>query len=256
MRHPAITRRAWLAALGLAPWAALAQPAVLRTVAQSGAPVKYAPGDSSRPGICAEVVGAVERLDTGLRFEGQRRLTPLRRIERMLAQGEIDVFFCLLNSAERARQWDYLPVPLYRVRHVAVQRQNDPTTLRGIAELRGAGIDKPVLVAQGSVLAQTLTQARVPFSDAARSDLDALRMLMLGRSDVVYGQDMTLLPLLSLPEFAGRLRAAPVAFHEETQFAVVAKHLPPALTRRLLQALQTLEREGFLRDLAERYRHP
>lgn len=255
-------RRTLLAALGLAPaWLARAAepaplPPPLRTFAQSGALLKYAPGDARRPGLCAEILRAVERLDAGLHFSGDERQAPLRRIERMLAGGEIDVFFCLLKSPERSQRWNYLPVPLYPVRHVAVQRRDDPTELKGLNELLAAGRRKPVLVAQGSLLAGVLARAQVPYSDVARSDLEALRMLALGRSDVVYGQDMTLTPLLRAPELAGRLRLAPAVFHEEAQYVAVARHLPERLVQRLTQALQTLERDGTLRALTDKYRQP
>lgn len=262
MTNLLLGRRAALLALSLAPalLARAAEPAAtaasLRTIAQAGAPVKYAPGNVRRPGLCIEILQAVERIDPGLRFSGQELQAPLRRIERMLAGREIDVFFCLLSSPERSRQWDYLPVPLYRVRHVAVQRIDDTTELLGINELLAAGRRKPVLVAQGSLLAGALAQAKVPFSDVARSDLDALRMLALGRSDVVYGQDMTLVPLLREPELAGRLRVAPAVFQEDSQYAVVSKQLPASTVRRLTLALQALEREGVLRTLADKYRQP
>jgi hypothetical protein len=37
---------------------------------------------------------------------------------------------------------------------------------------------------------------------------------------------------------------------------VTARHLPPETARRLGRALETLEREGFLRSLGEKYRQP
>ena len=229
---------------------------VLRTAAQDSAPVKYASGNPARPGLCAELLQAIERLDPTLHFSGQGRLMPLRRIERMLAQREIDVFLCLIRSPERQRHWDYLPVPLYPIRHRVVQRSDDATDLAGWPELRELGRRKPVLVAQGSVLAYALNEAQVPHSDAARTDAEALRMLLLGRTDAVYAQDMALLPLLREPEFAGRLRLAPMVFQEEAQYAAVARGLNPAIAQRLTRALQTLEREGRLRALAEKYRQP
>jgi len=260
MTKSLLGRRLVLAALAGAPWmlagVAAADAAPLRSVAQSGAPVKYAPGNRRRPGLCTEILQAVGRIDTGLRFAGLELQAPLRRIERMLAGGEIDVFFCLLMSPERSRQWDYLPVPLYRVRHVVVQRADDPAEIAGTAELQAAGRRKPVLVAQGSALTQALARSQVAYSDVARSDLEALRMLALGRSDVVYGQDMALLPLLREPELAGRLRLGAAVFQEDTQYAVVARHVPAATAQRLTLALQALERDGSLRALAEKYRQP
>jgi ABC-type amino acid transport substrate-binding protein len=232
-----------------------AEPALsLRTASQAGAPAKYAPVDLRYPGLCAELRQAVERVDPGLRFSGQDHLLPLRRVERMLSQQEIDVFFCLIRSAERARQWDYLPVPLYRVRHRVVLRVEDGHEILGWPELRALSLGKPVLVAQGSVLAQTLAQAQVSYSEAPRSDAEALRMLLLGRADAVYVQDMSVAPLLAMSEFAGRLRLAEPVFQEDEQWVAVSRGLSPAARQRLVRALQTLEREGRLRTLAERYR--
>ena len=42
----------------------------------------------------------------------------LRRLELLLSQGELDVFFCMLKSSRREQLMNFLPVPLYRVRHV------------------------------------------------------------------------------------------------------------------------------------------
>ncbi len=245
---------AWmLLCLALLPGIAAAQT-TLRTVLQSGAPVKYDPQQAARPGLCLELLRAVEALDPGLRFSGLNLQAPLRRIERMLEGGEIDVFFCLLDTPQRRRLADYLPVPLYTVRHWVVQRSEDARSISGYAELREAGQRKPVLVAQGSVLAQSLQAAGVPFSDVARSDVEALRMLALGRSDALYGQDMTLRPLLQGQGEGARFRVASGDFKVENHYAVVGRHLPEATASRLLRALQQLERSGKLAELQQKYR--
>jgi hypothetical protein len=66
---------------------------VLRTAIQSGSLAKYAPDDAENPGLCLEMLRAVERVDPGLHFVGLDLRAPLLRVERLLAQGEIDVFF-------------------------------------------------------------------------------------------------------------------------------------------------------------------
>lgn len=226
----------------------------LRTIAQRGAPVKYAPGHAERPGLCSEVMDLLEQADPGLRFTGRDQSATLRRVELMLERGEIDVFFCLLDTPERRRRFDYLSVPLYRIRPLLVQRADELAPPPTLAELAQASRARPVLVAQGSVLAQMLARAGVTINDSANTDEAALRMLALGRVDFVFGQDMTLLPLLRQPEFASRLRVSEGAqFEVETHYAVVGRHVPKALVQRLEVALQTLERQGRLRALAEKY---
>jgi len=231
-----------------------AAPIVLRTVQQSGAIGKYgAPGEAQMPGLCSEILTALERIDPRLHFTGLGTHAPLRRIERMLAQDEIDVFLCLLKSPEREKQWRYLPVPLYRIRHVLVQRIDDPTEYRSLADLAEPSRRKPVLVGQGTLLREALTRAGV-VSSAPPSEREALKMLAIGRSDAVYGQDVNLLRMVRETGFTNQLRIAPTAFYEEFQYAVVSQQLSPELQLRLTQDLQQLEREGVLRALADKYR--
>lgn len=240
--------------LALPVLAAQAQVVQLRTAQQSGSIAKYAqPGEAQLPGLCMEVLRAVERVDPGLRFTGLETRAPLRRVERMLAQGEIDVFFCLLKTPERLRQWRYLPVPLYRIRHMVVQRSSDPTELRSLADLVEAGHKKPVLVTQGTVLAQTLERAQVRTGEAP-SEREALQMLLLGRTDAVYGQDVNLIRNLRESGFGDRLRLSPTVFFEDIQYATVGQQVSPEIEQRLSAALQALERDGSLKAIAEKYR--
>lgn len=251
-------RRGFLAlccALLVGGAAAQTGPAVvsLRTVQQSGSIAKYAASsDAPLPGICMEILRAVERVDPGLRFVGVESRAPLRRVERMLAQNEIDVFFCLLKSPERAQQWRYLPVPLYRIRHMVVQRIGAPE-ITSLRDLVATGQQKPVLVTQGTLLAQTLARAHVVTGEAP-SEREALQMLLLGRTDAVYGQDVNLLRNLRESGLSDRLRLSPTVFQEDVQYATVSRQLPAEIEQRLTLALQTLDRDGQLRAIADRYR--
>ena len=226
----------------------------MRTAEQSGSIGKYGdPNESAMPGLCTEILRAVERVDPGLHFAGTTTRAPLRRIETMLAQNQLDAFFCLLKSPEREQQWRYLPVPLYRIRHRVVQRADDPKELRSLADLAQQSRTKPVLVMQGTLLRQTLDRAKVVTS-APPSEREALQMLLLGRADAVYGQDIGLLRALREARMEDRLRLSPTVFAEEFQYAVVSRQVPAEAERRLTQALQTLERDGTLKALADKYR--
>ncbi len=246
----------WLAActFACASAAHAAPQLLLRTAQQSGSIGKYAlPGESALPGLCTEIQRAVERVDPALHFAGTSIRAPLRRIETMLAQGQIDVFFCLLKSPEREQQWRYLPTPLYTVRHRIVQRIDDRKELRSLADLAQSSRTKPVLVMQGTLLQGFLTRADVATS-APPSEREALRMLLLGRTDAVYGQDVNLLRNLREYGQEDRLRMSPTIFAEEAQYVAISRRLPVEAEQRLTQALQALERDGTLKALAEKYR--
>lgn len=231
-----------------------AQELALRTVQQASSIVKYDPdGGLQKPGICAEMLRAVERVDPGLRFTGLEQQVPLRRVERLLAEGQVDVFFCLLRSPDRERQWRYVPVPLYGVRHVIAQRVDDGRSIDSLLDLATMSQVKPVLVARGTVLARKLDTAGVNLSEVG-SEREALQMLALGRTDAIYGQDINLVRHIRDARLVDRVRLGRTSFHEEFQYVAVRADLPAHIVERLTDALRRLERDGVLRQLAERYR--
>jgi ABC-type amino acid transport substrate-binding protein len=231
-----------------------AQELSLRTVQQASSIVKYDPdGAPQKPGICLEVLRAVERVDPGLHFSGLDQQLPLRRVERLLAEGQVDAFFCLLRSPERERQWRYVPVPLYGVRHVIAQRVDDLRPVDTLLDLATMSQTKPVLVSRGTVLARKLETAGVNLAEVG-SEREALLMLTLGRTDAIYGQDINLLRHIRDARLGDKVRLGRTVFHDESQYLAVRTDLPAPIIERLTDALRRLERDGLLRQLAEKYR--
>lgn len=241
------------AASGSSPVGASASLA-LRTAAQAGSPAKYGSGDPQRPGLCAEIAAAVLRVDPDLRLDGLDQQVPLRRLELMLGNGDIDVFFCLLASEHRRALMRFLPVPLYRVRHVLAMRTSDARNPRNWDELRAFARRDPLLLAQGTKLSTTLQQADVAFQETARSDRDALQMLMRGRAGAVYGQDINLRHALRASGLEQQIRIGSLAFEEDVQYAVVSRQLPDAAADRVTERLRQLTASGEIARLVERYR--
>ena len=234
--------------MGLLALTAQAQDLTLRTVQQAGALVKYDPASPLKPGLCLDILRAVERVDPGL-----RNVVPLKRVERLLADGEVDVFFCLLRSPDRERQWRFLPVPLYGIRQVVVLRADDPRPFDSLADLARASLTRPVLVARGTILMRRLDAANVQINEV-NSEREALQMLMMGRTDAVYGQDINLLRHIREAGLDGKLRLGRNSFGDELHYVAVRSGLPAAQQERLTQALRKLERDGVLKQLADQYR--
>lgn len=245
----------WLCLLSaLLSLAAPAQELTLRTVQQASSTVKYDPeGSPLKPGLCLEILRAVERQDPGLHFTGLDQQVPLKRVERLLADGLVDAFFCLLKSPEREKQWRYAPVPLYTIRHVVLQRANDPRTPDTLAELAAWSRRKPVLVMRGTALARRLLAADVTVAEVG-SEREALQMLQLGRADAIYGQDINLQHHVTESKLGDKVKFGRTVFQEEPQWLALRADLPAAYEERLTQALRKLEKDGTLRQLAEKYR--
>ncbi|HEY9107078.1 MAG TPA: transporter substrate-binding domain-containing protein [Roseateles sp.] len=247
-----LRRLAWL--MALLCQAVPAQELGLRTVQQAGSIIKYDPdGEPRRPGLCLEILRAVEKAEPGLRFTGLEESVPLKRVERLLAEGGVDAFFCLLKSPEREKQWRYAPVPLYTIRHVVVQRADDGRHFDTLADLVALSRRKPVLVMRGTALSRHLVLAGVAIAEVG-TEREALRMLTLGRADVIYGQDINLRRHVADARLGDRLRFGRTIFQEEPQFLALRADLPTAQEERLTQALRRLEQDGTLKRLADKYK--
>ena len=247
--------RRWLGLLAVfLCWAAPAQEVSLRTVQQAGSTVKYDPdGPPQKPGLCMEILRAVVKAEPGLQFTGLEQHVPLKRVERLLAEGQVDAFFCLLKSPERERQWRYAPVPLYTIRHVIVQRADDGRHFDTLADLAAASRKKRVLVMRGTAIARHLVNADVAIAEVG-SEREALQMLNLGRADLVYGQDINLQRHIVDTRQVDKFKFGRTVFQEEPQYLALRADLPPAYEERLTQALRKLERDGVLRQLADKYK--
>ncbi|MGM9481678.1 substrate-binding periplasmic protein [Roseateles sp. NT4] len=247
-------RRLFCLLTALLSLAASAQELTLRTVQQASSTVKYDPeGGPHRPGLCLEILRAVEKQDPGIRFTGLDQPVPLKRVERLLADGLVDAFFCLLKSPEREKQWRYAAVPLYTIRHVVLQRADDPRSPDTLADLAAWSKRKPVLVMRGTALARRLLAADVAVAEVG-SEREALQMLTLGRADAIYGQDINLQHHVAESKLGDKVKFGRTVFQEEPQWLALRADLPAAYEERLTHALRRLEKDGTLRQLAEKYR--
>ena len=64
----------------------------VKTISQDGFKAKYNLLNTSHPGICIEIMRAIERIDPDIKFIGLEHNASILRIENQLEQGEIDVF--------------------------------------------------------------------------------------------------------------------------------------------------------------------
>jgi ABC-type amino acid transport substrate-binding protein len=79
-------------------------------------------------------------------------------------------------------------------------------------------------------------------------------MLVLGRADVIYGQDINLQRHITDSKMGDKVKLGRTVFQEEAQYLAIRADLPAAQEERLTQALRKLERDGTLRQLADKYR--
>lgn len=226
----------------------------LRTVAQDNALGKYSNDDPSRPGLCRELAQAVSNAEPSLQFQGLESLTPLPRIEKLLENDGIDIFFCLLKNRHREARFHFIDVPLYTIRHVLLVKADDPVVINGYEDLHALGDQGVVLVSYGSSLVHVLQEAGVKVIDSAKSDNQLIRMLKSGRGRFIYGQDLLLREMLRRSEDRDQYRFLPVVLKEEAQYLAYSRKLNREIVKRLEKTLRGLSQSGGLDFLMSRYR--
>lgn len=231
-------------------------PLSLRTCSQADLPLKFDLANPERPGICVEIIRALQRLDPALQFNGLEQALPLKRIAQNLAQHELDLFFSMIDTPERVRLGvDFLDQPvLYESRHQVAVRANDPVvvdTLADIAKLGDAGV---VLVTHGTAYVEFLKQQPgIRISKLALGNAQNLRMLLLGRGRFFYHAGSTLRSHIEAEGLQDRVRILPAVFKVDAQRVAFSPRLVAGSRARVVALLRQLERSGELQRLRERY---
>jgi polar amino acid transport system substrate-binding protein len=227
---------------------------VFQTAAQAGVPFKFDLKSPDKPGICIELAHALTKADPALRFEGLARELPLRRIEADLAGGQLDVFFALIQTPERAAV-RFLPQPvLYAVRHQVAVRANDAVDVQSLQDIRKLGNAGVIITTQGTAYPQYLDDFQGLMVDTSTShNGQALKMLLAGRGRFFYQGDSTLRNQIKADGLEAQVRILPTVFKVDEQLVAYAPALAAPKLQRLQKALEQLDKAGELARLRARY---
>lgn len=244
----------WAAALLLLCGWADAEPIVLRTAAQVGAEPKFVAakqddGTPSTRGYCVDVFRAIEALDPGLRFTGETRWIPTKRLEMMLTSGELDVLCGVRRTDERAQILDFLDTPVAMVSYKLVSRRADSATIGSYNDLLGLAPDNVVLVNSGFPIAASLRKIGVPVDDGAADTTQNLNKLIVGRARFFSYREPGISYEIARLGLQGKVKIQPFVQERSPQQMVISRKLPPAVRARLVTALATLQQRGQLEEI-------
>lgn len=243
----------WLCLGGLlsSAWAA---PLQVKTFSQEGYLAKYAPNNPERPGICIEIMRAIEKLDPGISFVGLNELATTARIEQGLQHGDIDVFFGHLKTRERQSKFLFAGPPLYVVAEVLVVRKDDPVRVRDWSDVQRLGQDGVVLVVKGAGQVEYLRSVGgLRIDDNSRLISTNLRKLQAGRGRFYFGSENTVSQAIKSMRLESEVKILPLRFQREGLFASFSRKTDPALVKRVVDALNKLESNGELKRIRSRY---
>ena len=224
---------------------------VLRTAAQEGSAPKYLLGSSAAAGrgLCPDILRAIEGVEPEIHFEVDLKPTPLRRIEKSLQEGRLDVLCALLETPRRHQIAHRLSTPVYAVRERLVALRDDAFSPTGFDDLaRSGGL---VATQAGASYADKLRHHGVAVDET--DTVTALRNIVRHRVRYYYGSELTCVYYIRAGQMSPDLRLVPGVMGETPSHFWAGRHLEPALVKRLDGALVKLKRNGTLERIYNRY---
>lgn len=235
--------------------AAPAMAETLRTAAQDNNALKYDLKNPTRPGICVELLQAVESSDPELRFSGADQPMSLRRIEALLVDGQLDIFCALIRSPAREARMGFIEVPIYTVRHRIAVRAEDAVNVQSLDEIRRLGPEAAVIVNKSTAHEDLLRAAGGLQLDASSPDTSVnLKKLVAQRGRFYYHTENALLRYIEDGGLEGKVRLLPTVFKSEALYMAYSPRLAAATRQRLHQALEKLAKRGELERIYAGYR--
>lgn len=244
-----------LMCVGMTAAPVLAAPITLKSAMQEGNTYKFDPKNASLPGICTEIMRAVEKADPEIKFSGLDAVVPLPRIvSEMGAGGSVDTFCGLLKTPERAALVNFIEMPVYTVRHKVAVRAEDSVSVKSFDDIRKLGTNNTIAATQGLAYAAALQkEGGLTVNDSSRDTSAIFKMLLAERVRFFYNAESTLREYIENDKLDGKVKILPTVFKEENQFFVVSKSLPAASVDKLKAALEKLAKSGDLTKIQARY---
>lgn len=231
----------------------LAQALEIKTASQDNSLVKFNPAKPDMPGICWEVIKALQKANPDLKFSGLENASPLPRIEQALENGDMDLFVCLLKSPERAEKFIFNEIPIYKVKHVVLAKA-DEKDLADMAALKAASEKDPVMVPQGSSLIKFLDAQGVKYDASSKDEVTSIKKLLAGRSRFAYGQDLSLIASIKESGVDPKLvKILSTVFKEEPQLVAFSKKTSPEVVKTVKAAIEKLEKSGEIAKIVAKY---
>lgn len=230
----------------------------IRTAAQANTEPKYIlqsqDGKNSVVGLCIDINRAIERIDPGIRFVGDQNWRPAIRVEAEMAHGNIDAECGLSRTKERESKFTYIEPPLFLVKYHLVARADDDVQIRNWEDVRKMGDDGIILTIHGFGPVNRLKEMGDLVIDSSAVDSKTnLLKLLAGRGRFYYHRSPGIVTEIRKAGVEGRVKLLPTVMDKQQFHMVVGKTLSAEGVEKLQKAIATLEKNGELKRLINKW---
>jgi len=225
-----------------APW-------VLRTAAQEGSAPKFNQSNGVVAGHCPDILHAIELTDKDLRFTIAPMSMPIKRIEKDIRIGNLDIICALLDSPVRNEIAQRVSTPVYMVRERLVGLRGDDQSIAGFEDL--ARVGGLVATQAGASYADKLREHQVKVDETSSSI--ALQNIVRKRVRYFYTNELTAAHYIKAEGLEDKLYLLPAVMGQTPSYLWVGKQVNPEVLPRLEIALAKLKKNGTLDRIYRSY---
>lgn len=242
-----------LAVAVIAP-SCIAGPLEIRVAAQSDSEPKFIAQGNGIIGNCIDVFRAIEKADPDIKFVGDQRWMPLKRIEAMTVAKQLDAICGLIRNEERISAYKIPETPIFTVTYHFLVRADDAINIRTLDEIRKLANDGVILVNGGSGPASTLVKAgNLKIDSAASSTRTNIEKLLAGRGRFFYYRQPGLNSEIRSSGHAGKVRVLPTTFDSQDFYMMLGAHIGKDTESKIAHALNKLNESGELKLIADKW---
>lgn len=241
--------------LAFLPVWACAAPILVKTLSQKNYPAKYDPSNPAKPGICLEIIRAIERIDPQINFTGLDTLVTTSRALDHLTHGEIDVFFGFLKTPHRVAAVNFIEPPLFSMPQVLIVRRDDSVRLDSWDDVRALGRNGTVLAVANSGQAVFLRkQPGIFVDDSGFTVMTNLKKLLAERGRFIYVSENNARAGIESLGASGQVKILrPPFLSNDNLYVAFSRQTSPDVVKRVVGAIRKLERNGEMKKIRQRY---
>ncbi|MFZ6769369.1 substrate-binding periplasmic protein [Undibacterium sp. Di26W] len=231
---------------------------IIRTAAQEASEPKFITinqqGKPAIGGICVDIMRALEKVDPDLKFVGDQTWQPRIRIDAGMKAGNIDAFCGAQRIERNTSQYHFLDTVLFTVSYLLAVRADDDIDIQNWDDIRQLGNKGVILALHGFGIVDILEKiGGLKIDSGATSSLSNLNKLLAGRGRFYCHRSPGIKLSIQQAGLESKIRLLARPQLSEKFYMGLSKTLPADQTRKINNALVSLENSGELRRIFEKY---
>lgn len=226
----------------------------LKTAAQESAP-KYERGaDGKMEGLCIDIMKAIEKTDPQIKFNGQEKFLPFKRLQVELEKNNLDVFFGFKDSKKRLEKYNFLQAPLYQINYVVAVKADDDINISSLDDILALGDKGKILTVSSTGASKFLAKKTgLMIDDNAKSTKAMLKKLIAGQGRFAFYHDLGLHSIIKSENSEDKVKILPVTFLTYYHYIAFSKSVAPEAISQVESALNKVKDSGELTKIHAKY---